>query len=57
MNPNIGEQYTDEIMKKFGLSSVPKIIYDNSSHYKCYLDKGWKADKGEQLLQKENEKI
>ena len=33
MNPNIGEQYTDEIMKKFGLSSVPKIIYDNSSHY------------------------
>lgn len=47
MNPNIGEQYTDEIMKKFGLSSVPKIIYDNSSHYKCYLNKGWKADKDE----------
>lgn len=45
MNPNIGEEYMDEIMKKFGLVSVSKIIYDNSSHYRSYLDNGWKADK------------
>ena len=45
MNPNIGEEYMDEIMKKFGLVSVSKIIYDNSSHYRSYLDTGWKADK------------
>lgn len=44
MNPNIGEEYMDEIMKKFGLVFVSKIIYDNSSHYKSYLDIGWKAD-------------
>lgn len=24
--------------------SVAKIIYDNSSHYRSYLDIGWKAD-------------
>lgn len=47
MNPNIGEEYMDEIMKKFGLVSVSKIIYDNSSHYRSYLDNGWKADKNE----------
>ena len=45
MNPNIGEEYMYEIMKKFGLVSVSKIIYDNSSHYRSYLDNGWKADK------------
>ena len=28
MNPNIGEEYIDEIMKKFGLVSVSKINYD-----------------------------
>ena len=44
MNPNIGEEYIDEIMKKFGLVSVAKIIYDNSSHYRSHLDIGWKAD-------------
>ena len=44
MNPNIGEGYINEIMKKFGLESVEKIIYDNSSHYRSYLDIGWKAD-------------
>ena len=36
--------YIDEIMKKFGLESVEKIIYDNSSHYRSYLDIEWKAD-------------
>ena len=47
MNPNIGEEYMDEIMKKFGLVSVSKIIYDNSSHYRSYLDNGWKQIKNE----------
>ena len=31
-------------IKKFGLVSIAKIIYDNSSHYRSYLDIGWKAD-------------
>lgn len=44
MNSNIGKEYIDEIMKEFGLVSIAKIIYDNSSHYRSYLDIGWKAD-------------
>ena len=39
-----GRVEIDEIMKKFGLVSIAKIIYDNSSHYRSYLDIGWKAD-------------
>lgn len=39
MNPNIGEKYIEEIMEKFGLVSVQKIIYDNSSHYRAYSDR------------------
>lgn len=45
MNPNVDESLIPEIMIQFGLKEYPKVIYDNSSHYKCYLDDGWKADK------------
>lgn len=44
MNPNIPTDYIPQIMKEFGLDFQPKVIYDNSSHYKSYLDKGWKPD-------------
>ena len=43
MNPNVDESLLPEIMTQFGLEEYPKIIYDNSNHYKCYLDDGWKA--------------
>ena len=45
MNPNIGEEYISDIQKEFGLRTTPKIFYDNSEHYKCYLDDGWKPDR------------
>lgn len=45
MNPNVDETLIPEIMIQFGLSEYPKVIYDNSNHYKCYLDNGWKADR------------
>lgn len=45
MNPNIDESLIAEVMIQFGLTEYPKIIYDNSNHYKCYLDEGWKSDK------------
>ena len=45
MNPNIAIEYIPVIMSKFGLTIFPKIVYDNSNHYKSRFDKGWKADK------------
>lgn len=44
MNSNIDTKYISQIKSEFGLTSDPRIIYDNSEHYKCYLDDGWKAD-------------
>ena len=44
LNPNIEIYYIDQIINDFGLNTYPKIIYDNSTHYKCHLDDGWKAD-------------
>lgn len=44
MNPNINTEYIPQIKSEFGLFDEPRICYDNSEHYKCYLDDGWKAD-------------
>ena len=44
MNSNIDTKYVSQIKSEFGLTSDPRIFYDNSEHYKCYLDDGWKAD-------------
>ena len=38
MSPHIDVSYIDEIKLAFGLTTEPKLIYDNSVHYKCYLD-------------------
>ena len=43
-NPNVDKSFLAENMIYFGLTESPKIIYDNSFHYKCYLDDGWKGD-------------
>ena len=39
MNPNIGEEYVEQIVKAFELTDEPIIRYDYSNHYKCYLDR------------------
>lgn len=44
MNPNISESLLSEIKIEFGIITEPRVIYDNSNHYKCYLDDGWKPD-------------
>ena len=44
MNPNIDESLIPLIKSEFGIRENPIIRYDNSQHYKCYLDEGWKPD-------------
>ena len=44
MNPNVSESLLSEIKIEFGIITEPRVIYDNSNHYKCYLDDGWKPD-------------
>lgn len=44
MNPNIEDAFIPLIKKEFGLRTEPTIRYDNSWHYKCYLDDGWRRD-------------
>ena len=44
MNHNIDESLISEIKVEFGIREDPKVIYDYSEHYKCYLDEGWKPD-------------
>ena len=45
MNPNIQNSAINDIKREFGIRNDSVIKYDNSSHYKCYLDDGWKADR------------
>lgn len=45
LNPNISEDLIPDIKIEFGLREEPRIMYDHSEHYRCYLDDGWKADK------------
>ena len=44
MNPNIDESFIPDICAEFGLRQDPKIRYDHSNHYKCYLDNGFEPD-------------
>lgn len=46
MNPNIPESAIDTLRKDFGVSNDRIVIkYDNSNHYKCYLDDEWEPDR------------
>ena len=45
MNPNIDESFIKDIKIEFGLRTEPRIIYDNSNHYRCYLDDGWAPER------------
>ena len=44
VNPNIDKFDLAEVKKDFELTDGPKVIFDNSDHYKCYLDDGWNPD-------------
>lgn len=44
MNPNIDESFIPSIKVEFGLRQDPEIRYDNSNHYKCYLDDGFRPE-------------
>nr|CAI9751391.1 hypothetical protein DGKKSRWO_DGKKSRWO_CDS_0100 [uncultured phage]CAI9752277.1 hypothetical protein CVNMHQAP_CVNMHQAP_CDS_0100 [uncultured phage] len=44
MNPNIDSSFISKIKTEFGLREEPRVQYDNSNHYKCYLDDDWKPD-------------
>ena len=39
MNPNISDEYVEQITKAFELKEDPIVKYDGSEHYKCYLDR------------------
>ena len=45
MNPNVDRELLPAICEAFGLPEAPLVKYDNSEHYKCYLDDGWCPDK------------
>lgn len=46
MNPNVPDSVVSEIRSQFGIPSGDvRIIYDNSSHYKCHLDDGYIPDR------------
>ena len=38
MSPHIDISYVEDIKLAFGLTTVPKLVYDYSEHYKCFLD-------------------
>lgn len=45
INPNISENIISDVRVAFGIRDNALIRYDNSQHYKCYLDDGWEPDK------------
>lgn len=45
MNPNIPESAISDIRREFGIRDDEIIKYDNSNHYKCYLDDSWLPDR------------
>lgn len=45
VNLNVSEDDLKEIRRQFGIREEPIVKYDNSSHYRCHLDDGWKPDR------------
>lgn len=45
INPNIPDSAIPEIKTEFGIRGEAIVKTDGSSHYLCYLDDGWKADR------------
>lgn len=44
VNPNFDEHDLAKVMTDFELIGEPKVVFDYSDHYKCYLDDGWEPD-------------
>lgn len=44
MNPNVPDSALSSIKQEFGVRGDIIVKYDNSQHYKCHLDDGWKPD-------------
>ena len=40
VNPSIDKFDLAEVRKDLELTDEPKVIFDNSDHYRCYLDDG-----------------
>lgn len=40
-SPHVDKYDIDAIKVEFGIEDEPKICYDYSEHYKCYLDDGF----------------
>ena len=45
MNPNVPESVLPDIRVEFGIRDEEIVKYDNSNHYRCYLDDGWSPDR------------
>lgn len=45
VNPNITDEDLHEIRRQFEIIKEPIVKYDNSNHYKCHLDAGWRPDR------------
>lgn len=45
VNSNISTKFLSQIRIDFGLRDNLRWVIDNSEHYKCYLDDGWKPDR------------
>lgn len=41
VSPHIDKHDIEAIKQEFGIREEPKIHYDYSNHYKCYLDDDW----------------
>ena len=38
MSPHISPNFLPEIQRKFDIDDMPRIIFDRSQHYRCWLD-------------------
>ena len=45
MNLNIPESVISDIKSEFDVREDAIVKYDNSAHYRSYLDDGWEDDK------------
>lgn len=41
MSPHVPLSLLPEIQAAFAITTEPLLRYDNSRHYRCYLDAGW----------------
>lgn len=58
MSPHVPLSLLPEIQAAFAITTEPLLRYDNSRHYRCYLDAGWGGEgEGNALLLREEDDI